>query len=92
MRALIASVAAAVLFSSSAWADETNPPPAPAPAQKNDGDKIVCKREQFVGSIIPKRICMTKAQWEQGAINAKRALDEKIMWDNPQTMGGKTSG
>ena len=90
MRALIALAGVTAFVSGSAWADEPNPPNVQA--QKNDGDKIVCKREQFVGSIIPRRICMKKSDWEQGAINAKRALDEKYMWDVPQTLGGKQGG
>ena len=37
-------------------------------------DKIVCKTEATVGSMIPKRICMKKSEWEQGAANGKEFL------------------
>jgi hypothetical protein len=90
MRALIGLAAAAVFVSGLALAEQ--PGSAPGKAHKDDGDTIVCKREQFVGSIIPRRICMTKAQWEEGAINAKRALDEKYMWDSPKELAGNTGG
>ena len=37
--------------------------------------KMVCKTERFVGSNIPSRVCKTKAEWEQGKIDAKRSLN-----------------
>ena len=86
MRAMLVTLAATMLFTGPAWADPKDQP------MKNDGDKIVCKREQFVGSIIPKRICMTKSQWEQGAVNAKNALDEKNLRDNPIELDGRQGG
>ena len=41
---------------------------------KSDGEKIVCKTEATVGSMIPKRLCMKKSEWEQGAANGKEFL------------------
>lgn len=38
-------------------------------------EKLVCKTERFVGSNIPSRVCKTKAEWEQGKIDAKRSLN-----------------
>ena len=37
--------------------------------------KLVCKTERFVGSNIPSRVCKTKAEWDQGKIDAKRSLN-----------------
>lgn len=28
-------------------------------------DKVVCKSEAVVGSLLPKRTCRTKAEWDQ---------------------------
>ena len=39
-------------------------------------EKMVCKTERFVGSNIPSRVCKTKAEWEQGKLDAKRSLDD----------------
>ena len=65
------------------------------PAAKKSVDpqqKVICKTEDFVGSLIPRRICKTKADWEQGAIDAKAALDQKRLTDNPVNLCGKCGG
>lgn len=59
---------------------------APAVAQTAadkpaDGDKVVCKREVPVGSLIASRkVCLTKAQWiersTRGNEEARRQMDE----------------
>jgi len=87
MRALMALAAASVLISATARADE----PKDA-AKKDDGDKIVCKREQFVGSVIPRRICMKKSDWEQGEINAKETMDKRQMRADPVSLSGANGG
>lgn len=35
--------------------------PAPAPAK----EKMICRDDPETGSLIPKRICHTKAQWQE---------------------------
>jgi hypothetical protein len=60
------------------------------PETKNPIDpslKIVCKTQDVVGSKIPKRICMTKGQWEQEAIDARAALDDRSMWKEVKGKG-----
>ena len=58
-------------------------PSAPAfsqaqePAKADDGQKVVCKNERFVGSNIGQRVCKTKAEWEEGRKNAQKALDDR---------------
>ncbi len=67
----------------------------PPPAEKKPIDsqqKMICKTEDFVGSLIPRRICKTKADWDQGAIDARAALDQKRLSDNPVNLCGKCGG
>jgi hypothetical protein len=87
MRAFLALAAASVLVSTSAWADTPK-----AGAKKSDADKVVCKREQFVGSVIPRRICMTKAQWEEGEAAAKDTMDKRQMRTDPIALSGASGG
>ena len=63
--------AAGVLVSGVANADD------PKPAKKDDSQKIVCKTEEFVGSMIPKRVCMSRADWERQAQMDKDAIDPR---------------
>jgi Spy/CpxP family protein refolding chaperone len=65
-------LAAALIGTSAAAADK---PDAKNPV--NPGDKIICKSDTFVGSKIPKRVCLTRSQWEQGEQDGKDALDSQ---------------
>jgi hypothetical protein len=50
------------------------------PDQKKPADpdqKLICKTDYFVGSKIPKRVCLTRAQWEQGEQDGKDALERR---------------
>ena len=47
-----------------------------------DADKPVCKTERPMGSLIPKRICKTAAQWE-----AEREQSRKMIQDMQQRTG-----
>ena len=49
--------------------------------------KVVCRTDDVVGSKIPKRICKTKADWEQEAIDARAALDDRSMWKEVKGKG-----
>jgi hypothetical protein len=42
--------------------------------------------------MIPRRICKTKADWQQGAIDAKDALDKGKMRLNPIALGNPNGG
>ncbi len=44
-------------------ADETVAAPAPAQPAPLVKEKRVCRHEQVLGSNIPARICLTRAQW-----------------------------
>ena len=61
----------------------------PVPDKKKDpGSEMVCKRDQFVGSKISRKVCMTRLEWEKGRTNAQDALDERQMWKNNSGKGG----
>lgn len=90
MRILLGLVASVALIATSASAADDSQPAAKKPVDPQQ--KVICKTEEFVGSIIPRRICKTKADWEQGAIDAKAALDQKRLTDNPVTLCGKCGG
>jgi hypothetical protein len=94
MRILLA-LSAVALVSTAAIAQDTTAPAAPAPAKKkvDDGDKIICKREQFVGSVIPRKICHTKAEWQAAEEASHDFLDEKRrMGVDQQSIRGRSGG
>lgn len=77
--------ASAVLLSSTAFAGKPD-------QKKDDSQKIVCKTDEFVGSMIPRRICKTRAEWEEGAVDAQRAMDERRMGVDPKFVAGPSVG
>jgi hypothetical protein len=53
--------------------------PAPLPPAnakpKSDDDKVVCKRQEEIGSrLISNKVCMTVAQWRQYEIDNREKL------------------
>ena len=51
-------------------------------AEAEPKEKLVCKREVPIGSLIPTRkICLTKTQWEQRGRDGNEAA-RKMMYDN----------
>ena len=85
MRIIFAIAAIGVLATAPAYADDKAP-------KKDDSQKVICKTEEFVGSLIPRRICKTKADWEQGETDAKRALDNRKMGVDPVSLGKPANG
>ena len=69
--AIAASAVITALLASGAWAQTQGaaaPAPAPAdqPAAPTSPPKQICKREPpSLETTIPKKICHTKAEWEQ---------------------------
>jgi len=64
-------------------ADQVNTPPtttttSPAAivAAVDDGDKVICRSEPNTGSLISKRICAKKSQWEHAGGVSKHAIQE----------------
>lgn len=90
MRTFLGFVAIVGLIGTNAGAAVDPPPAAKKPIDPQQ--KIVCKTEDFVGSIIPRRICKTKADWDEGAIDAKAALDQQRLETNPAKLSGGGGG
>lgn len=84
MRAAILCAAAAALAGSPAIAGD-NPKVKPT---LDPGSKIVCKTEDVVGSKIPKRICLTRQQWDQVKDNARDALNQRSLRQGEKSMPG----
>ena len=42
-----------------------------AGAQDAPTEKLVCRRDYVVGSRVPKRVCLTKKQWEDADTQAR---------------------
>lgn len=49
--------------------------PDKSSADKPDAEKKICKRETATGSIMSRRICHSKAEWDQLAAQGKADLD-----------------
>src|SRR3954447_14704373 len=49
---------------------------AAASRNKDDGQNIVCKSQQFVGSHLSERVCKTRSEWANGSTRDKRWLDQ----------------
>ena len=72
MRNVFLLVALALLIGGTTSASADNPDQA---KKKDDSQKVVCKAEDVVGSMIPKRRCMTRADWEKRRAEEKAYLD-----------------
>lgn len=83
---LTAVAVATLLCASSAVAGETTPPVAPEPApaaepapttttSKRDPSERVCKTRAVIGSRVPTRTCMTRAEWEARAKQDRADLE-----------------
>ena len=68
--AIFVGALAAMLAASPALADDTAPP------KKDKSAQIVCKTEQYVGSHIPRRVCKTRAEWDEAAKQSQQFLDQ----------------
>jgi len=72
-------VAAAVVFSGTASAGP-NTVAAQAQSGNSDAQRKVCKRDVDTGSIMPKRICKTQAEWNaitsRGQLNVDQMRDQ----------------
>ena len=64
---LVALASAAV--ATAAWSDDKNVVTDPAET------KVVCKKEQVMGTRIPQRVCKTRKQMDTDKQNAKEATD-----------------
>jgi hypothetical protein len=58
-----------------------------AGAQDAPTEKLVCRRDYVVGSRVPKRVCLTKKQWEDADTQARVNKDNAI---NSADRNGRT--
>jgi hypothetical protein len=79
---------AAILLSAN-----TDPAPAKENSAQTDADKMICRREASgTGSIMPKRVCHTKAEWDALAESAQNDLDRIRAQDRSKGMIGRALG
>ncbi len=52
-------------------------PPADLAKKKDDPDQMVCRKEQVVGSLLPNRVCMTRAQWTDYMNQSRKGLESQ---------------
>jgi len=83
MRVAILWAAATAFVASAAVAGENSEPKKVA-----DPNKIVCRTEEVVGSKIPKRICLTRQQWDQIKQNSQEALEKRGMFRGEKSIPG----
>jgi hypothetical protein len=84
MRVVILWAAATAFLASAAIAGEK-----PQQSKKDaDLNKILCRTEDVVGSKIPKRICMTRLQWDEMKTHAREELDERSLRQGQKTIPG----
>lgn len=55
-------------------------PPAKPPPPKGDPQEVVCEDRPQIGSVIPRHICATRAQWEK---RARRDQEELRRQNDP---------
>lgn len=71
-------------------AAQTSPAPQPAPAntKKSDVDKLVCQRQDEIGSrLSAKKVCMTVKEWQEFRSQNRETLER---WQ--QSAGTRSSG
>jgi hypothetical protein len=80
---MIAAVIGALILAAQAAgpADTAATPPAatgPAKASKpqDDPQKVVCKTETVVGSLIPSRVCRTKSDWDAMTESGRKSTQD----------------
>ena len=53
------------------------PLPGDMARSPGDRDQIVCRKEQVVGSLLPNRVCMTRAQWADYMQQSRKGLESQ---------------
>lgn len=72
---MIALVFAAALMAAAPPAGETVAQQTASKPTKATKSDLVCKKESVVGSRMKSRVCMTQAEWDQRAVDAKDEVD-----------------
>ena len=72
LMSLLVLVMAAALAAGDASASTTAPSPPPKASNNAlDPDKVICRQEADTGSRFEKRICHTRAQWDEMSAHAQ---------------------
>lgn len=74
MRIVLGLAALVIAFSPVAAADN---PVQPASQKPDPSQKVICKTDREIGSMISSRECHTRAEWDQMANDAKESLDSR---------------
>jgi len=75
--AVLLSLALSADPAASAPAPAATPAPAAKPAKDmKDPNRIICRREEVVGSHRPQKTCMTKHDWDVAEEQSRRILKE----------------
>lgn len=88
MRLIPVLVGVALLAPQIALADPVQTAPA---VKKPAKEKKICVTEEFVGSMIPSRICKTKEEWDAARENSEHELDRRngqLIMPMPKGSGG----
>lgn len=92
MKVLLLTLVAAASIATAVAAEDQTPPTAPeavpAPVARKDPNERVCKTSPVIGSRVPSRTCMTRADWEARA-KADRADLEAAQRSGLATCGTK---
>ena len=72
---VLAAQAASPTESAAAPVPAAAAPPAKTAKPKDDSQKVICRIETTVGSLIPKRLCGTKADWDALTEDGKTATE-----------------
>jgi hypothetical protein len=67
-----------------AAAAQTGQPDKPKKPPKDPSQKVVCVEQQQMGSLFTKRICATRAQWDE------RARRDREQMEQTENMGRNT--
>jgi hypothetical protein len=77
--AIFARVAGAVLLTglvATPTFAQSTPPAAPAPAKPDDRNRKICEKVSVIGSrLATKRVCMTRAEWDQAQLQDRQDLE-----------------
>ena len=72
---MIASMAAAPAAAQITFEDQAKPAPA-AGAKAGDPNKIICERQEEIGSRLGgKKVCKTAAQWDEDRRHQRETLE-----------------
>ncbi len=79
-----------VILAAPATAQNTAPARAAAPAASKDPNRIICERQEEIGTRLGgKKVCKTAAQWDEERQQEREALDK---FQRQNTSTGSPSG